>query len=268
MWLRKGNPKRETESLQIAVQNNAIRINYIKARIDKTQHIRKFRLCGDKDEMINHKISECSKLAENLYKTRHGSGGGNPLAFFKTFTFDHMKKWYMNNTASALEIVTHKLLWDFDIQTDHIFSVRRSDIIIMKKKRRTVLADHRIKVKESGKQSKHQELVSELKKLWSMKVTIIPIIISAFGTVTKGLLKGLEDLYLMMTGDHPSYYFIENGQNTEKSPEDLRRVDATQTLVQNHQVRLLWKIINNNTNNNNNRVLENNDRILGRMHKI
>ena len=27
-----------------------------------------------------------------------------------------------------------------------------------------------------------------------MKVTMIPIVISAFGTVTKGLLKGLEDL--------------------------------------------------------------------------
>ena len=32
------------------------------------------------------------------------------------------------------------------------------------------------------------------KKLWNMKVTIIPIVIGAFGTVTKGLLKGLEDL--------------------------------------------------------------------------
>ena len=27
-----------------------------------------------------------------------------------------------------------------------------------------------------------------------MKVTIIPIVIGAFGTVTKGLLKGVEDL--------------------------------------------------------------------------
>ena len=34
----------------------------------------------------------------------------------------------------------------------------------------------------------------ELKKLWKMKVTIIPIVIDAFGTVTKGLLKGLEGL--------------------------------------------------------------------------
>ena len=34
-----------------------------------------------------------------------------------------------------------------------------------------------------------------------MKVTIIPIVIGTFGTVTKGLLKGLEDLEV---GDHPN----------------------------------------------------------------
>ena len=33
-----------------------------------------------------------------------------------------------------------------------------------------------------------------MKKLWNMKVTIVPIVISALGTITKGLLKGLEDL--------------------------------------------------------------------------
>ena len=36
-WLLKGNFKRETESLLIAAYNNAIRTNYIKAKIDKTQ---------------------------------------------------------------------------------------------------------------------------------------------------------------------------------------------------------------------------------------
>ena len=35
--LKKGNLKRETEALPIAAQDNAIRTNYIKARIDKTQ---------------------------------------------------------------------------------------------------------------------------------------------------------------------------------------------------------------------------------------
>ena len=54
MWLRKDNSKRETESLIIAAQNNAIRTNQIKARIDKMQQNSKCSLCGDWDEMINH----------------------------------------------------------------------------------------------------------------------------------------------------------------------------------------------------------------------
>ena len=57
-----------------------------------------------------------------------------------------------------------------------------------------VPADHRMKLKECGKRDKYLDLAWELKKLWNMKVTIIPIMIGAFGTVTKGLLKGQEDL--------------------------------------------------------------------------
>ena len=57
-----------------------------------------------------------------------------------------------------------------------------------------VLPDYRIKLKKCEKKDKYLDLARELKKLWNMKVTIIPIVIGAFGTVTKGLLKGLEDL--------------------------------------------------------------------------
>ncbi len=38
------------ESLLIAAQDNAIRTNHIKARIDKTQQNSECRLCGDRDE--------------------------------------------------------------------------------------------------------------------------------------------------------------------------------------------------------------------------
>ena len=57
-----------------------------------------------------------------------------------------------------------------------------------------VPADHKIKLKESEKKYKYLELARELKKLWNMKVTIIPIVIGAIAAVTKGLLKGLVDL--------------------------------------------------------------------------
>ena len=41
---------------------------------------------------------------------------------------------------------------------------------------------------------KYLNLARELKKLWNMKVTIVPIVIGALGTLTEVLLKGQEDL--------------------------------------------------------------------------
>ena len=73
-----------------------------------------------------------------------------------------------------------------------------------------------------------------------MKVTIVSIVIGAFGTVTKGLLKGLGGHESWRTsGDHPNNRIIEDGQNTEKSPGDLRRLAVTQTPVKNHQLTLM-----------------------------
>ena len=57
-----------------------------------------------------------------------------------------------------------------------------------------------------------------------MQVTIILIVIGAFGTVTKGLLNDS---------------IIENGQNIKKSPEGLRKLAVTQTPVENHQLALM-----------------------------
>ena len=59
-----------------------------------------------------------------------------------------------------------------------------------------------------------------------MKVTVIPIVIGAVGTVTKGLVKGLENLEI-------------RDQNTEKSPVDLRRLIVTQIPVKDHQRQLM-----------------------------
>ena len=107
----------------------------------------------------------------------------------------------MHNPAALLENDTHKHICDFDIQTDHITSTRRSDLIVISKSKRpskivdfAVPTDHRIKLKECEKKNKYLDFGRELKKLWNMKVTIIPIVIGVLGRVTKGLLKGLEDL--------------------------------------------------------------------------
>ncbi len=81
-------------------------------------------------------------------------------------------------------------------------------------------------------------------------MTIIPIVIGAFGTVTIGLLKGLEDLEVggrVVTIQNKS--IIENGQNTEKCPGDLSWLAVTQSPVKDHQLTLMWKTLINNNNN-------------------
>ena len=106
----------------------------------------------------------------------------------KKFNFDHTNKWYLHNRALVLENNTLKLLWDFDRHTDHRILARRPDLILKKKRNckivdSAVAADH-IKLKECEKKDKYPDLARELKKLWSMQVTIIPIVIGVFGTVT------------------------------------------------------------------------------------
>ena len=103
-----------------------------------------------------------------------------------------------------------------------------------------VPADHRVKLKESEKKDKYLDLFKELKKLWNIKETIIPIVIGALGAVTKELVQGLEDLEI--TG-YPNYNIVEIGQNTEKNPGDLRRLAVTQTPVKDHQLVLMWKTL-------------------------
>ena len=157
-------------------------------------------------------------------------------------------EWCMHYPESVLEYETHKLLWDFEIQTDHLISVRRPDLVIIKKERTcrivefAVPADHRVKSKDSEKKDKYLDLARELKKTveheyagntncnwcsWYNHQRIDT------GTVGLGNKK--------TSGVHPSYSFIKIGQNTEKSPGYLRRLAAIQSPV-----RKTRKGVNNN----------------------
>ena len=76
----------------------------------------KCRLYGFRDEMINHKISEFSKLAQNEFKVRHDwVGKVNHRELCKKFKFDHTNKWHMQNLEYVLDNEMHEVLWGFEI---------------------------------------------------------------------------------------------------------------------------------------------------------
>ena len=79
-----------------------------------------------------------------------------------------------------------------------------------------ILTDHRVKIKENKKIEKYLDFAGEPKqKLWTMQVTVISVVVSALGTVPKGLERGLEQ-----KRDHSDYNIVEIRQNTEKSSKD------------------------------------------------
>ena len=110
------NLNRQSESLLIAAQNNDVKTNYVKAKIDYSQQNSKYRLCGDWDESIHRIIKECSKLAQKEYETRHD--GVQKVVHFelwKKFTFNHTTKWYMHKPESVLENEMRYILGDFEV---------------------------------------------------------------------------------------------------------------------------------------------------------
>ena len=70
-------------------------------------------------------------------------------------------------------IGTHKILWDSEIQTDHLIVTKRQDLAIInnnKKKKTcclvsfTISVDRRVKIKKSKKRDKYLNLAREQKK--------------------------------------------------------------------------------------------------------
>ena len=153
----------------------------------------------------------------------------------------------MNNPESVLENETHKILWDFEIQTDHLISARPQNLVNVsnnkkkkkEKKKRTYqiadfgfLADHRVKLNEGEKRDKYLDLARELKKTteherdsnsncnWCVRYSHRRICTETGGLGNK-----------QTSGDNPDYSIIKIGPNTEKNPGNLKRL------------RLQWKTI-------------------------
>ena len=140
----------------------------------------------------------------------------------------------MHNPESVQEKVTHKILWDFEIQADHLISTKRPDLV----KKGCVCvggeivdfalpADYKVKLKESVKKNEYLDLAKKLKNTMEYEGDAdtncnlrARYSHDRFGTETRGF--GNK----RMSGDKPIYSIIEISQNT-KSLGDLRRLVVT-----------------------------------------
>ena len=107
-------------------------------------------------------------------------------------------------------------------------------------------ADHRIKIIEKEEIDKYLIFARELKKLWNMRVTTIPIVVGALGMVPKGLERGTKRTGRFETIQTTT--LLRSARIQKTVPGDIR-FPVTQTPVKNHHLTRMWKIRKENNNN-------------------
>ena len=149
----------------------------------------------------------------------------------------------MHNRESVRENETHKLLWDFEIQTDPLISARRSGQVKITKKRKTwwivylaILADLRKKWKKTKRKISTWTFLGNWKTVEQESdgytnfkgCTLYSH--QTIGTGTVGLRNNRK------SGGYPNYSIIEIRQNTEKSPGDWRGLVVTHSPLVIYQL--------------------------------
>ena len=131
-WLVQSDLKVQTEATICAAQEQALRTNYAKNKIDKTSENPLCRMCGERgercDETVQHIICECKKLVQPEYKRRHDTVA--KLVHWnlcEKHNLERKEKWYEHCPEGVVEDEDVKLIWDINIQCDNPMLWRQGD---------------------------------------------------------------------------------------------------------------------------------------------
>ena len=126
--------KVQTEATICAAQEQVLRTNYTKNKIDKTLENPLCRMCGERGETVQHIICECKKLAQCEYKRRHDTV--SKLVHWKLcekHNLERKDKWPKHCPEGVVEDNDVKLTWDINIQCDNVIEARRPNLILVDK---------------------------------------------------------------------------------------------------------------------------------------
>jgi hypothetical protein len=201
-FLSKGDLKRETESLILAAQEQALNTNAINKNIYGMDCTDRCRLCGTELETVTHVVSACSVLAQKEYKRRHDKVCANlHWNLCRKFGIDVTEKWYQHEPEGVVENERVKILWDFMIQCDRDIEHRRPDIVVVNKEANTCQlidvacpSDTNLVNKRNEKLRKYKDLRLEVARLWDKRTSIVPVIIGALGSIPHDIDKYLKQL--------------------------------------------------------------------------
>ena len=166
----------------------------------------------------------------------------------------------MHEQESVMKNETCKFPWDFEIQTDHLISARRPDLMIINNKKRICRivdlafpVNHSTNLKERKKKDKDLDLTRDLIKTLEHEMTIMHIITGVIGSDTKGLVQGLEDLQITRRVESIQCTTLLN--RTAYCEESWRLV-VTHTSVKDNQLTVVWKTLKEQSNKGHGKEME------------
>jgi len=151
-------------------------------------------------------ISSCEALAPTKYLERHDNVCKyiHMLLMNEYDINDKITPWYQHQPRPVEENDRVKILWNFQVQTDHRLQHIKPDIMVVDKTNNeaniidvAIPNDYRIAQKRLEKIRNYTDLSTEIKTLWRLsRVRITPIIIGAMGSMFNQFDRDVEKLNL------------------------------------------------------------------------
>ena len=199
-WLRKAHLDPVTEAFIVAAQDQALCTNWLRHNIWGSLPSDHCRRCGQFAESVEHIVAGCPVMAQTVYLDRHNAvASAIHWSLCGSCGFLRCDSWWQHHPESVLENERYKLLYDFNIFTDHLIQARRPDLVYVNKlTRKTYLIDiacvmdHNVLAKEKEKVDKYLSLMIELQSLWNTTVEVVPIIFGALGSLSDNIFTNLS----------------------------------------------------------------------------
>ena len=151
-------------------------------------------MCGDCSETVRYIVSGCKKLAQREYRKLHDKVALQVhWEICRKYGIECTDKWYDHQPLAVTESREVRITWDMTVYTDRKLNHNRPDITLVQKDTQewtlidiAVPADQNIINTEEEKVDRYQDLAFEIKRIHrASKVTVVPIVIGALGTISK-----------------------------------------------------------------------------------
>ncbi|XP_037776983.1 uncharacterized protein LOC119573955 [Penaeus monodon] len=145
-------------------------------------------------EKGDRRVCGCMKLAQGEYRKRHDKVALRVhWEICRKYGIECTDKWYDHQPLAVAENRDVRITWDMTVYTDKKLNHNRPDITRLRKDTQewtlidiAVPADQNIINTEEEKVAKYQKLAFEIKRIHrASKVTVIPVVIGALGTISK-----------------------------------------------------------------------------------